>query len=504
MANRAPHMLPSEFAERSPGEDESVKTYRVPIRFGLAEFLALSCLVALSFALLRSLDAPSYLYVAVGMLLCVVCVMQAFFPNAPRVASVAVGTAVMPLFALLTAVLSGQVSFYTLFVRLPEFLFAGVLLGLTGSVLGYLAGALAAGVFLLADLYRSAGSWRDVLRVGGRRLFEELTKPRRTERLAARAGAMDPYRLDQALLYVSEPTPGMFVARYAMLDLRPEVGETVGQVVERAALRLRLMVKRASLTNTPLPWRQSVLRCGINEVPVWVAVRAAGSSHGQTEVPSVTGVAEDSTEETDTMSKRVLMIVGDFVEDYEAMVPFQALQMVGYRVDAVCPGKRAGEFVETAVHDFEGQQTYSEKRGHRFRLNATFDEVNPSYYDALVVPGGRAPEYLRLNSRVLELVRHFHEAQKPIAAICHGLQLLTAAGILHGLRATAYPAVGPEVTASGGIYVPPTDRLDDVCVDGTLVTAPAWPAHPAWLRAFLDLLSARGSNNVQAAQVQGT
>lgn len=184
--------------------------------------------------------------------------------------------------------------------------------------------------------------------------------------------------------------------------------------------------------------------------------------------------------------RRILMIVGDFVEDYEVMVPFQALQAVGCTVHAVCPEKKAGESVRTAVHDFEGDQTYTEKPGHNFSLNATFADVADDDYDALVVPGGRAPEYLRLNEHVLDLVRHFAESRKPIAAICHGLQLLATAGVLEGRSATAYPACGPEVTAAGGRYV--EKAADEVHVDGNLVTAPAWPAHPAWLAAFLKVL----------------
>jgi protease I len=185
-------------------------------------------------------------------------------------------------------------------------------------------------------------------------------------------------------------------------------------------------------------------------------------------------------------AKKILMIVGDFVEDYEVMVPFQALGMVGHTVHAVCPGKGAGERIRTAIHDFEGEQTYSEKPGHLFALNATFAEIEPADYDALVVPGGRAPEYLRLNPKVLDLVIHFFHAEKPVAAICHGPQLLAAAGVLKGRTCNAYPAVAPEVAACGGTYrdVP----VDGVHVDGNLVTAPAWPAHPAWLAAFLALL----------------
>jgi protease I len=188
-------------------------------------------------------------------------------------------------------------------------------------------------------------------------------------------------------------------------------------------------------------------------------------------------------------AKKILMLVGDFVEDYEVMVPFQALQVMGHSVDAVCPGKKAGEKVRTAIHDFEGDQTYSEKPGHNFALNATFGAIDASQYDALVIPGGRAPEYLRLDPKVLEVVRSFFSARKPVAAICHGPQLLAAAGVLKGRTCSAYPAVGPDVTACGGTFadVP----LDGAHVDGNLVTAPAWPAHPAWLRAFLKLLGTK-------------
>lgn len=189
------------------------------------------------------------------------------------------------------------------------------------------------------------------------------------------------------------------------------------------------------------------------------------------------------------MSKHILMIVGDFVEDYEAMVPFQILLTMGHIVDTVCPGKAAGSTVATAIHDFEGDQTYSEKPGHRFAITTDFDQVDPSTYDALVVPGGRAPEYLRLNARVLEIVRHFDEAKKPIAAICHGPQILAAAGVLEGQQCSCYPAVQYEVTASGGSYVEPAATMDSAHTCGHLVTAPAWPAHPAWMRQFLDLLA---------------
>src|SRR5215467_11131739 len=149
---------------------------------------------------------------------------------------------------------------------------------------------------------------------------------------------------------------------------------------------------------------------------------------------------------------RILLLVGDYVEDYEAMFAFHALQMLGHRVDAVCPRKAAGESVATAIHDFEGEQTYSEKRGHNFRLNATFDTVDDKSYDALVIPGGRAPEYLRLTPRVLAIVQLFAAANKPIATICHGAQLLTAAGIVKGRRVSAYPAVKAEVELAGGEF----------------------------------------------------
>lgn len=188
-------------------------------------------------------------------------------------------------------------------------------------------------------------------------------------------------------------------------------------------------------------------------------------------------------------SKKILMLVGDFVEDYEVMVPFQALQAVGHKVHAVCPDKKAGEKVRTAVHDFEGDQTYSEKPGHNFALNFTFDNVNPTDYDALVIPGGRAPEYIRLNKKVIEYTKHFIDAYKPIASICHGAQLLVAAGGVKGRKVSCYPAVGPEVNAAGGEYqdIP----VDKAFVDGNLVTAPAWPAHPDWIAKFLEVLGTK-------------
>ena len=184
---------------------------------------------------------------------------------------------------------------------------------------------------------------------------------------------------------------------------------------------------------------------------------------------------------------RLLLLAGDYVEDYEIMVPYQALVMLGYRVDTVCPGRKKGEHVLTAIHDFEGAQTYSEKPGHRFVLNADFDAINYADYAGLVLPGGRAPEYLRLDPRVIELVRAF--ASLPLAAICHAAQLLAAARVIEGRRVSAYPACRPDVELAGGVYA--DIAIDAAVTDGTLVTAPAWPAHPAWLAQFIAVLGAK-------------
>ena len=188
-------------------------------------------------------------------------------------------------------------------------------------------------------------------------------------------------------------------------------------------------------------------------------------------------------------TKKILMLVGDYVEDYEVMVPFQALLMLGYDVHAVCPDKKAGDIVRTAIHDFEGDQTYSEKRGHNFTLNATFSEIKVEDYDALVIPGGHAPEYIRLNKGALDAVRYFANKNKPIAAICHGAQVLAAAGVLAGKTCSAYPAVAPDVNCAGGKWV--DIPLDKAHVDGNLITAPAWPAHPDWLARFIAVMGAK-------------
>lgn len=188
-------------------------------------------------------------------------------------------------------------------------------------------------------------------------------------------------------------------------------------------------------------------------------------------------------------AKNILALTGDYVEDYELMVPFQALLAVGHNVHVVCPDKASGEKIRTAIHDFEGDQTYSEKPGHNFELNATFAEIRAEDYDALLIPGGRAPEYIRLNEKVLEIVRHFAAANKPIAAICHGPLVLAAAGVLEGRACSSYPACSPDVTRAGGSYADiPVDKAH---VDGNLVTAPAWPAHPDWIAKFLQVLGTR-------------
>jgi protease I len=187
--------------------------------------------------------------------------------------------------------------------------------------------------------------------------------------------------------------------------------------------------------------------------------------------------------------KKILFLTGDFTEDYETMVPFQMLEMIGHEVHTVCPGKKKGETVKTAIHDFEGDQTYTEKPGHNFVLNFSFDDVEPGEYDGLAIAGGRAPEYLRLDPKVIEMVQHFFKENKPVAAICHGIQILTAAGVVKGRKLTAYPAVGPEVIIAGGEFQ--GVGVNEAVVDGNLVTSPAWPGNSAWMREFLKLLGTK-------------
>lgn len=187
--------------------------------------------------------------------------------------------------------------------------------------------------------------------------------------------------------------------------------------------------------------------------------------------------------------KKILFLTGDFTEDYETMVPFQMLQMVGYEVHTVCPGKKKGDTVKTAIHDFEGDQTFTEKPGHNFTLNYNFEDIVLKDYSGLVIAGGRAPEYLRLNKKILDIVQYFFSANLPVAAICHGIQILTAANVVKGRKLTAYPSVGPEVTIAGGEFqdIPG----DGVFVDGNLVTSPGWGAHPNFIRAFLKVMGAK-------------
>lgn len=187
--------------------------------------------------------------------------------------------------------------------------------------------------------------------------------------------------------------------------------------------------------------------------------------------------------------KKILFLTGDFAEDYETMVPFQMLEMVGYEVHTVCPEKKKGDTIKTAIHDFEGDQTYTEKPGHNFTLNYSFADVKVEDYAGLVIAGGRAPEYLRLNGHLLEMVQHFFSENKPVAAVCHGIQILTAANVVKGRKLTAYPAVEPEVTLAGGEFQ--SIPADAAYVDGNLVTSPAWPGHPSLIREFLKVMGAK-------------
>lgn len=207
---------------------------------------------------------------------------------------------------------------------------------------------------------------------------------------------------------------------------------------------------------------------------------------------SLTGqipICHHVTERSAAMTKKVLLLCGDFTEDYETMVPYQALSMLGYQVDAVCPDKKAGDTVATAVHDFLGEQTYTELRGHNFALTASFEDVKAEDYEGLFITGGRAPEYIRLNPHVIEITKEFFAANKPVAAICHGPQVLTAAGVLEGYTATAYPAVGPDISLAGGIYK--EVDVSEAVVDRNLVTSPAWPGNTAICREFAKLMGAK-------------
>ena len=187
--------------------------------------------------------------------------------------------------------------------------------------------------------------------------------------------------------------------------------------------------------------------------------------------------------------RKILMLAGDFTEDYEVMVPFQALEMVGFKVDVVCPDKNTGEYIKTAIHDFEGDQTYTEKIGHNFALNASFNYLKLEKYDGLYITGGRAPEYLRLNTRVIDIVKYYMELNKPVAAICHGVQILTAANVIKGIMLTGYSTVKPEVIMAGGTFI--DKEPNESIVNGNLVTSPAWAGNIAILKDFLELLKVK-------------
>ena len=185
--------------------------------------------------------------------------------------------------------------------------------------------------------------------------------------------------------------------------------------------------------------------------------------------------------------KKILMLVGEFSEEYEIFVFEQAMHAVGHTVHVVCPGKKAGEMIKTSLHDFEGHQTYTEKLGHDYYVNKTFAEVKPEQYDAVYCAGGRGPEYIRIDKGVQAIVRHFHEAGKPIFTICHGVQILMAVdGVLAGRQVAGLGACAPEIRAVGGTYVDvdPTG----VHVDGTMVSAKGWTALAAFMRECLKVL----------------
>ncbi|CAD2216642.1 DJ-1/PfpI family, putative [Angomonas deanei] len=189
------------------------------------------------------------------------------------------------------------------------------------------------------------------------------------------------------------------------------------------------------------------------------------------------------------MAKKILLLAGDFAEDYEVMVPYQVLELLGYQVDVVCPGKKSGDKIATVLNEMAEFQTYIELRAHNFTLNKSFDEVKAADYSGFYIAGGRAPEYIRLDKTVIELTKHFFQSNLPVAAICHGIQVLTAAGVVKGRTLTCYPAVSPEIVLAGGTYKE-VDLIEAV-VDGNLVTSPAWPGHQKILRIFAELLGAK-------------
>jgi deglycase len=184
--------------------------------------------------------------------------------------------------------------------------------------------------------------------------------------------------------------------------------------------------------------------------------------------------------------KKILMLVGEFSEEYEIFVFQQAMEAVGHTVHVVCPDKKSGEVIKTSLHDFEGDQTYTEKLGHFFQLNKSFKEVREADYDAVYVAGGRGPEYIRIYPRVIEIIRNFHATGKPIFSICHGAQVLAAAEVIDGRKVAALHYCEPEVRLARGIYVdvPP----EGATRDGNLVTAKGWPGLAAFMRLCLEVL----------------
>lgn len=185
--------------------------------------------------------------------------------------------------------------------------------------------------------------------------------------------------------------------------------------------------------------------------------------------------------------KKILMLTGEFTEEYEIFVFQQGMEAVGHTVHVVCPDKRAGDKIQTSLHDFEGHQTYIERFGHLADINKTFSEVKLEEYDAVYCAGGRGPEYIRTDKRIQAMVRHFHETGKPIFTICHGAQILMAVdGVLTGKRVGALGACEPEVRLAGGTYVDlsPTEAL----VDGNMVSAKGWTALAAFMRECLKVL----------------
>ena len=178
---------------------------------------------------------------------------------------------------------------------------------------------------------------------------------------------------------------------------------------------------------------------------------------------------------------KVLMVAGDAAESLEVLYPYQRLQEEGYEVQITAPSKKKLHFV---VHDFEpGYDTYTEKPGYSWDADLTFKDVKPDDYVALVIPGGRAPEYIRNDPDLQKIIRHFFQQEKPVAQLCHAPLALAAAGVLKGRKSAAYPALAPDVAAAGAEFVD-----SGAVVDGQMVSARAWPDHPTWMRAFIRLL----------------